>query len=561
MEDLVTTRSDPRNQSPETPFHPARRGIDLLRDPLLNKGTAFTEEERDAFGLHGLLPPRVMTMDQQVAILVESYRRKEDLLDKFTLMRDLQDRNETLFYRVLLDHIEEIMPIIYTPVVGRACQEYSSIYRRPRGMFVSRRQRGKVREILERWPAQDIRVIVVTDGERILGLGDQGANGMGIPVGKLALYTACAGVPPEHTLPVTLDVGTNREEFLNDPNYLGNRERRITGAEYDEFVDEFIQAVTERFPKALVQFEDFANHNAFRLLERYRERICTFNDDIQGTAGVALAGIYSALKITGQKLVDQTILFHGSGEAAIGIGDLFVSAMMAEGMSKADAMARCWFMDSKALVESSRTDLSAHKKAYAHPHAPVNDLLSAVRALRPTALIGVSGTPKQFTREIVEEMARINERPVIFALSNPTSKAECSAEEAYSWSEGRAIFASGSPFPACTYAGKTFVPGQANNAYVFPGVGLGVTVCGATRVTDEMFFESARTLADMTTEADRAHGCLFPPLTRIREVSARIAAATAEVAYRRGLATEPRPDDLVAHMTAAQYQPVYRRYG
>jgi malate dehydrogenase (oxaloacetate-decarboxylating)(NADP+) len=427
-------------------------------------------------------------------------------------------------------------------------------------MFVSKRQRGRVREILERWPAQDIRVIVVTDGERILGLGDQGANGMGIPVGKLALYTACAGVPPEHTLPVTLDVGTNREEFLNDPDYLGARERRITGAEYDEFVDEFIQAVSERFPKALVQFEDFANHNAFRLLERYRDRICTFNDDIQGTAGVALAGIYSALKITGQKLVDQTILFHGSGEAAIGIGDLFVSAMMAEGMSKADAMARCWFMDSKALVESSRTDLSSHKKAYAHPHAPVNDLLSAVRALRPTALIGVSGTPKQFTREIVEEMARINERPMVFALSNPTSKAECSAEEAYTWSEGRAIFASGSPFPACIYAGTTFVPGQANNAYVFPGVGLGVTVCGATRVTDEMFFESARTLADMTTEADRAHGCLFPPLTRIREVSARIAAATAEVAYRRGLATEPRPDDLLAHMTAAQYQPVYRRY-
>ncbi len=556
----MTTRSNPMNERPETLFRPASRGIDLLRDPLLNKGTSFTEDEREAYGLHGLLPPHVTTIDQQVARVMETYRKSGDILNRFIQLRDLQDRNETLFYRVVLDHIEEIMPIIYTPVVGKACQEYGNIYRRPRGMFVSKKRRGRILEILQRWPQKDVRVIVVTDGERILGLGDQGANGMGIPVGKLALYTGCAGIRPEHTLPVTLDVGTNREEFLSDPLYLGIRELRITGTEYDEFVDEFIQAVTEVFPRALLQFEDFANHNAFRLLERYRDQICTFNDDIQGTAGVALAGIYSSLKITGQKLVDQTILFHGSGEAAIGIGNLFVSAMMAEGMSKADAAARCWFMDSKALVESSRTDLADHKKPFAHIHAPLTDLLSAVQAIKPTALIGVSGMPKQFTREIIEEMARINQRPVVFALSNPTSKAECSAEEAYSWSEGRAIFASGSPFPACTYEGRTFVPGQANNAYVFPGVGLGVTVCGATRVPDEMFFESARTLADMATQADLAQGCLFPPLTRIREVSAHIAAATAEVAYRLGLATEPRPDDLVAHMTAAQYQPVYRRY-
>lgn len=544
----------------ENVVRPELSGIDLLHDPWLNKGTAFTEEERWNLGLSGLLPSHVCTMEEQCMRVMENFRSKESDLEKFIHLRSLQDRNESLFYRVVMDHIEEILPIIYTPTVGKACQVYGDIFRQTRGMFISKYHREKIEDVLRNWPEQNIRVIVVTDGERILGLGDLGANGMGIPIGKLSLYTACAGIHPQQTLPIMLDVGTDREEFLNDPLYLGIRERRITGMEYDEFIDEFVWAVQEVFPKALLQFEDFANHNAFRLLEKYRDRILTFNDDIQGTAGVTLAGFYSAMKITKGRLGDQTILFHGAGEAAIGIGNLIVSAMAAEGVIENDAKTRCWFVDSKGLVEDSRTDLQAHKKPYAHKHPPIQDLLSAVRSIRPAALIGVSGQPKQFTREIVEEMARINERPIVFALSNPTSKSECTAEEAYTWSKGKAIFASGSPFPACNYEGKTFVPGQANNAYVFPGVGLGVSVCGAKRVTDEMFFESAKVLAQLATEADLAKGNLFPPLTRIREVSAHIAEATAEVAFKRKLATEPKPKDLLVQIESWQYQPVYKRY-
>ena len=541
-------------------IRPHRSGADLLHDPRLNKGTAFTEEERRNLGLLGLLAPRVSTIEEQEQRILENSRKKPNDLEKYIHMISLLERNETLFYRVVMDNIDEMMPIIYTPVVGQACQMYGHIFRQSRGIYISRHHRGKMREILRNWPQEEIRVIVVTDGERILGLGDLGANGMGIPVGKLSLYTCLAGVPPEQTLPVTLDVGTNNEDLLEDPLYIGTAERRLTGAAYDDLVEEFVAAVQEVFPRALLQFEDFANQNAFRLLEKYRNRICTFNDDIQGTAAVTLAGIYSAMRLTKRKLTDQTILFHGAGEAAIGIGNLIVNAMENEGLSKDAAMHRNWFVDSKALVESSRTDLSAHKKPYAHKHAPVTDLLAAVRAIRPTILVGVSGSPKQFTQEIVEAMARSNERPVIFALSNPTSRAECTAADAYSWSKGKAIFASGSPFPAYTSEGKTFVPGQANNSYIFPGVGLGVLICGARRVTDEMFAEAAKTLAALTTEDDLATGCLFPPLAKIREVSAHIAAAVAEVAYRLELATASRPADLLAHARAHQYQPVYKRY-
>jgi malate dehydrogenase (oxaloacetate-decarboxylating)(NADP+) len=402
-----------------------------------------------------------------------------------------------------------------------------------------------------------VRVIVVTDGERILGLGDLGANGMGIPVGKLSLYTACAGIPPQQTLPILLDTGTNNEALLKDPLYLGIRKKRISGAPYDAFVDEFVRATREVFPKALIQFEDFANHNAFRLLAKYRREVCTFNDDIQGTAAVALAGLYSALRVAGGKLKDQTLLFLGAGEAATGIADLCVSAAVAEGADAQEARRRCWFVDSKGLVESGRCDLAPHKKAYAHRHAPLKDLASAVKDLKPTALIGASGQPKHFTRAIVREMARINKRPIIFALSNPTCKAECSAQDAYDWSGGRALFASGSPFAACTHKGHTLVPGQANNAYVFPGIGLGVAVSEATRVTDEMFFASAKTLAEMTSSKDLAKGRLFPALTEIREISARIAAAVADVAYQRGLTAQRRPKHLLAHMRRMQYQPVY----
>jgi malate dehydrogenase (oxaloacetate-decarboxylating)(NADP+) len=541
------------------PIFKTRRALDILRDPGRNRGTAFTEEERRRLGLLGLLPPRVITIKEQCAPIVENFRRVPDDLGKYIMMMALQDRNETLFYRIVLDHIEETMPIIYTPVVGQACQAYGHIYRRPRGVFISREYRGQIKNILRNWPERDVRVIVVTDGERILGLGDLGANGMGIPVGKLALYTACAGVPPQQTLPVLLDAGTNNETLLKDPLYIGIRKKRLSGPAYDAFVDEFIRAAREVFPKVLIQFEDFAGHNAFRLLAKYKDKICTFNDDIQGTAAVTLAGLYSALRLTGGNLKDQTLLFLGAGEAASGIADLYVSAAIAEGAAPEDARRHCWFVDSRGLVAAGRKDLSAHKKPYAHRHAPVKDLSAAVDALKPTALIGVSGQPKQFTRDIVATMARINRRPIIFALSNPTSKAECTAQEAYSWSDGRVIFASGSPFPPYTYKGKTFVPGQSNNAYVFPGVGLGVAVSEAKRVTDEMFFASAKVLAKMTTSQDLSKGRLFPSLAQIREVSARIAAATAEVAYKHGLTDQPRPRHLLEHMRRMQYQPVYER--
>ncbi len=539
---------------------PLPTGVDLIHDPTLNKGTSFTKEEQRALKLRGLVPPRVCSQDEQVLRVMENYRRKPTNLEKYIYIISLQDRNETLFYRVALDHIEEMMPIIYTPVVGQACQQYGHIFRRAHGMFITPEHKGEIADVLRNWPQPDVRVIVVTDGERILGLGDLGANGMGIPIGKLSLYTACAGVHPQHTLPITLDVGTDNEELLQDPLYLGTPRPRLRGEAYDAFIDEFVDAVQTVFPKALLQFEDFGNRNAFRLLQRYRDRICTFNDDIQGTAGVTLAGLYTAMRMTNGKLADQQILFHGAGEAAIGIADLVVSAMMAEGMSQQDAMSRCWFRDSKGLVENSRTDLQDHKRPYAHTHEPMEDLLTIVKDLKPTALIGVSGRAKQFSRAIVEEMARLNERPIIFALSNPTANSECTAQQAITWSQGRVIFASGSPFDPATYEGRRYVTGQGNNSYVFPGVGLGVVLCGARRVTDEMFFEAAKTLAQLVSEEDLAMGCIYPPLGRIREVSAHIAAAVAEVAYRRDLATEPRPADLFAYVRSKQYQPRYQSY-
>jgi malate dehydrogenase (oxaloacetate-decarboxylating)(NADP+) len=553
---MPTTLKSRKSRKTARPSAPRlKTGAALLQDPLLNKGTAFTLEQRKRLGILGLLPPRVSTPEQQLARALANVRRAPDDLGKYIEMMSLMDRNEGLFYRVVMDNIEEMMPIIYTPVVGKACQLYAHIYRRPRGLFLSKRERGLFKQVLRNWPNKDVRVVVVTDGERILGLGDLGANGMGIPVGKLSLYTACAGIRPDQTLPVTLDVGTNNESLLDDPLYLGLPERRLTGEAYYELVDEFVTAVREVFPKALVQFEDFANHSAFRLLQKYRGEICCFNDDIQGTASVTLAGLYSACRVKGQRLSDQTILFHGAGEAAIGIADLIVAAMTAEGASKDQARGRCWFVDSKALVESSRKDLQEHKRAYAHEHAPIASLAEAVRQLKPTALIGVSGQARQFTQEVIEEMARLNERPVIFALSNPTSKAECTAEEAYGWSAGRALFASGSPFAPVERLGRRFVPGQGNNAYIFPGVGLGVTASESARVTDEMFFEAAKTLASLVTEEDLADGCLYPPLTKIRDASARIAARVAEVAYSRGLARAKRPKDLLERMRALQYSP------
>jgi malate dehydrogenase (oxaloacetate-decarboxylating)(NADP+) len=537
-----------------------KRGVDLLHDPMLNKGTAFTDAERDAFGIRGLLSPRVTTQAAQVTRVLGSFRRKPNDLEKYIYLISLQERNESLFYRVVMDNLSEMMPIIYTPTVGQACQRWSYIFRRSRGLYITANDRGRVVQLLRNWPYADVRMIVVTDGERILGLGDLGANGMGIPVGKLSLYTACAGVHPAQCLPIMLDVGTNNESLVDDPLYVGTPQKRLRGPLYDELVEEFVTAVQQMFPQACLQFEDFGNANAFQLLHRYQNRICTFNDDIQGTAGVTLAGLYSAARLGSIKLADMRLLFLGAGEAGIGIGDLIVDALRAEGVPEAVARRQCWFVDSKGLVVRSRTDLVEHKLRFAHDHAPVTDLLAAVESLKPHVLIGVSGMTGAFTEPVVQAMARLNPRPIIFALSNPTSKSECTAEQAYTWTDGRAIFASGSPFAPVTLAGRTYVSGQGNNSYIFPGVGLGVIASQSSRVTNEMFFVAAKALAGLVTTDDLAIGRIYPDLARIREVSTAIALAVAETAFARGLARLSRPADLAAHVKAQMYQPDYVDY-
>jgi malate dehydrogenase (oxaloacetate-decarboxylating)(NADP+) len=545
----------PANKISDT-AQPVPRGVAILRDPLLNKGSAFTEAERNALGLRGLFPPHVSTQEEQVARFMRSLQRLPDALEKYIALNALHDRNEALFFRVLVDHIDEMQPIVYTPGVGLACQKFGMIFQRPRGIFITPNDRRHIAEMLRNWPHR-AGLIVVTDGERILGLGDLGANGMGIPVGKLALYSACAGVHPALCLPVMIDVGTDNGALLTDPFYMGLRQRRLRGEAYDELVHEFMTAAQEVFPGVVIQFEDFANQNAFRLLEKYRDSACVFNDDIQGTAAVALAGIFSALRITGQQIQDQKVLFLGAGEAATGIADLVSTAMAAQGLDAQAARRRCWLVDTRGLVVKGRAELAEHKAPYAHDHAPVSSFLDAIRALKPTAIIGVSAVGGTFTQEVLEEMARINERPIVFALSNPTSQSECTAEEAYRHTGGRALFACGSPFDPVTLNGKTFVPRQGNNSYIFPGIGLGAVMSKARRITDEMFMASAHTLASLTTESDLAQGSLFPSLTRVREVSAHIAAGLAKTAYRRGIASSTEPEDLLAHANATMYDPHY----
>ncbi|WP_404423752.1 NAD-dependent malic enzyme [Nibricoccus sp. IMCC34717] len=536
------------------------RGSALLTNSLLNKGTAFSEFERDALGLRGLLPPRVFPLDVQLKRVLGNLRRKTDPLEKYIFLTTLQNRNETLFYRLLVDHLEEVMPLIYTPTVGQACLEYGSIFRRPRGLFLTIEDKGRIREILRHWP-NFAKLIVVTDGERILGLGDLGALGMGIPVGKLSLYSACAGVHPYYCLPICIDVGTENETLLQDPMYVGLPRKRVRGPEYEAFMEEFVQAVQDVFPGALLQFEDFGNHNAFQLLKTYRERVCCFNDDIQGTASVALAGLIAATRALGKKLSDHKILFLGAGEAGTGIADLFVEAAKKEGMDEAAARKLCWFVDSKGLLVKDRGDkLPHHKVPYAHESQFVKTLAEAVDLLKPTALIGVAGTGRAFDEKMLRTMATLNERPIIFALSNPTSKAECTAEEAYRWTDGRAIFASGSPFAPVELNGQRFEPGQGNNVYIFPGVGLGALVAQARVVTDEMFLAAAYTVADLVGPEDLAVGRIYPGLTRIRDVSAKIATAVANLAWRDGTAQRAKPDDVEADVRSRMFEPVYHPY-
>ncbi len=549
-----------REQLRAAPHAAVPHGVALLQDPALNKGTAFTEAERDELHLRGLLPPHVASQEDQLGRVLENFRRQPSDLEKYVSLRSLHDRNEALFFRLLIDYPDEMMPIVYTPTVGLACQRYTHIYQRPHGIFISADDRGRVAEVLANWPRREVAIIVVSDGERILGLGDLGANGMGIPIGKLSLYTACAGVPPTACLPVLLDVGTNNSELLDDPLYIGLHRARVRGEEYDALVEEFVDAAGKLFPGVVIQFEDFATHNAFRLLQQYRDRIPTFNDDIQGTAAVALAGLLSALRVTAGTLGEQTLLFQGAGEAATGIADLVVAAMVAKGMEPSQARRRCWLFDSKGLVVSGRTDLAPHKRPYAHEHAPVASLLDAVKALRPTAIIGVAAVGGAFTEEVLRAMAKQTTRPIVFALSNPTSKAECTATQAYRWTDGRALFACGSPFDPVTLGGRTHVPRQGNNSYVFPGVGLGVIAAKASRVSEEMFMAAAHALAAQVSAEDLQQGSLYPPLRNIRDVSAHIAAAVAKVAFARGLTPKAEPADLLGFVRAQMYEPRYASY-
>jgi len=475
-------------------------------------------------------------------------------IDRYLMLSGLQERNERLFYQTVIEHIDRIMPLIYTPTVGQACKEFSQIARYPKGFFITPEDRGNIGRILGNWPKQDVQVIVVTDGQRILGLGDLGANGMGIPVGKLALYTACAGIDPEACLPVTLDVGTNNEELRKDVLYLGYPRRRLQGRAYFSLVDEFVDAVQARFPNALIQFEDFLTPNAYALLEKYRDRVLCFNDDIQGTAAVSLAGVYSSTRISGVPFKDLRIMFLGAGSAATGIADLMTTAFVEEGLTVDEARRRLWFVDVNGLVVKSRADLLPHNLPYAHDGKPLG-FGDAIDAIRPHVLIGATGAPGTFSRAVIEQMSAINTRPVIFALSNPTSKAECTAEQAYSWSDGRAIFASGSPFDAVTFKGRTFHPAQGNNAYVFPGIGLGAIACRARSLPDALFLSAARTLAKLVRKSDLEQGAIYPPLSQIRKISLAIAVSVATNAYEMRLARRRRPADVRRSVEALMYQP------
>lgn len=539
-------------------------GLSLLRDPRFNKGVAFSEQERDTHYLRGLLPPVVLSQEIQEKRLMHNLRQYEVPLQRYMAMMDLQERNERLFYKLLIDNVEELLPVVYTPTVGEACQKYGSIFRRPQGLYISLKEKGRILEVLKNWPARQIEVIVVTDGERILGLGDLGCQGMGIPVGKLSLYTALGGVRPSVCLPITIDVGTNNKKLLEDEFYIGLKQRRATGREYAELLDEFMFAVKQTYgEKVLVQFEDFANHNAFELLAKYRTTHLVFNDDIQGTASVVLAGLLSSLRVLGGTLADHTFLFLGAGEAGTGIAELIALEVSKQtGNPLEEARKKIWLVDSKGLIVSSRMESLQHfKKPWAHEHEPVKELLDAVKTIKPTVLIGTSGVGRTFTKEVVEAMASINEKPLILALSNPTSQSECTAEEAYAWTEGRGIFASGSPFDPVEYNGEVFVPGQANNAYIFPGFGLGIIMSGTIRVHDELLLAASEALAAQVSEENYAKGLIYPPFSNIRKISANIAAKVAEKAYELGLATHlPRPDDLVAYAESCMYTPVYRQY-
>jgi malate dehydrogenase (oxaloacetate-decarboxylating) len=542
-------------------------GVALLNCHGLNKGTAFTEEERCKFGLQGLLPPHIETLDEQVARAYEAYRRKDDDLEKHIYLRQLQDTNEVLFYRLLLDHIEEMTPIVYTPVVALGCQQFSHIYRRPRGLFVCYTLRDSIPMLLQNRPNRDIDVIVVTDGERILGIGDQGVGGLGIPIGKLSLYTLIGGIRPERTLPIVLDVGTNNQERLNDPEYLGWRHERVTGQAYDDFIDQFVQAVKQELPTTCLQWEDFATAHARPILERYRNDLLTFNDDIQGTAAVALGATLGAVNVTRRNLRDQHIVMLGAGSAAMGVADFLRAAMVADGLSEEDARRRFWVVEKDGLVHSGRTDLAPEQMVYAQPQERVADwprtangrvgLADVIGKIEATILIGFSTVGGAFGEAVVREMARKVERPIIFPLSNPTSKSEAAPADLFRWTDGRALVATGSPFEPVNYGGRTIHIAQCNNVHVFPAVGLGVVASGATRVTDAMILAAARTIGANSPALKDPTASLLPALTDIRRVAVEIAYAVALEAQKAGVAPKRSEEELRQRVISTQWTPAY----
>lgn len=532
-------------------------GYTVLHDSLVNRGTAFTAAQRKEAGLEGLLPPGVDTLELQIARVHTQLDMLETDLQRYLFLMDLQSRNQTLFYAVLMSDAAKFMPLVYTPTVGEACQKFDHIFRSTRGLYLPISAKGRLKELMSNWPQKDIRFIVATDGERILGLGDLGVGGMGIPIGKLALYTAVAGVPPELTLPIMLDVGTNNQTLLDDPLYLGLRQQRVRGDEYHAFIAEFVDAVQTLYPKCCLQWEDFANFNAVSILESYKDKICTYNDDIQGTAGVALAGLYAALRITGQKLTDQRFLFMGAGSAATGIAELISEAMVMEGLTIEEARGRNWLFDINGLVESTRTDLADFQKPFAHQHAPCKSFVDAINAIKPNGIVGVSTVPKLFNQAVIEAMSKVNAQPIIFPYSNPTSRSECTAEEAYKWSNGKAIFASGSPFDPVTLGAKTFVPGQGNNVYIFPAMGMAVLATQSKRVTQQMFIVAAKAVAEQVTQEDLNTGLIYPPQSQILAASLHTAAKVANYIFDQGLARVERPTDIAAHIKELAYKPVY----
>lgn len=533
-------------------------GKELLRNPRLNKGTAFSQVERVKYGLEGMLPIKIETLDTQISRVMGQLKQYKTAIEKYIYLSQVQDINETLYYRVIKSAPATFLPLVYTPTVGEACEKFGHIARSPKGLYIAITQKDRIRTILKNWPVKDIRFTVVTDGGRILGLGDLGMFGIGIPIGKLALYTSCAGVPPEYTLPIVLDVGTNNEKYMNDPLYPGLKQKRATGKLYDEFIEEFVEAVQDVFPKICVQWEDFNGANAIKILDKYRDKVCSFNDDIQGTAAVAMAGFISISRLLGKPFTSQRFLFLGAGAAAYGIADMLVKKFVKDGLSRAEALERIWMFDVNGLLVISRKDLAEHQLQFAHEAEASTDFADAILKIKPTAIVGVSTVGGAFTKKVIENMTAINERPIIFPYSNPTSHSECTAEEAYQYSKGKAIFASGSPFAPVTYEGKKFTPGQGNNVFIFPALGLAIFATEAKRVTDDMLITASEAVSEQVTEKDFENGLIYPSVSKIAEVSFKVAVIIAEHIFDCGLAGVEKPKDLAKFIKSKMYEPIYK---